>query len=121
MYLPAIGKTNISGGTVRGEQAIRIAAGELDITGGEIIGTAAMTEDTDLINGGSGGTQGAIVVGKAGKSGYVGDVTVNIGEGASVSNVAESGTTAAVVVSDKYMGETAYTDNSCLLYTSRCV
>lgn len=64
MYLPAIGITNISGGTVTGAQGIRICAGELNITGGTIQGTA-LSDDSDLIAGGSGGTNGAIVVGKA--------------------------------------------------------
>ena len=36
IYLPAVGVTNISGGTISGNQGIRIAAGELNITGGTI-------------------------------------------------------------------------------------
>ena len=110
MYLPAIGVTNISGGTVKGAQAIRIAAGELYVTGGTVEGTAALTDDTDLINGGSGGTEGAIVVGKAGNSGYVGDVIVEVSKNAVIKNNAENG--AAVVVSDKNMGHSNYTDYS---------
>ena len=105
MYLPAIGVTNISGGTVKGAQAIRIAAGELNITDGTIIGTSFMSENTDLISGGSGGTEGAIVVGKA-SSGYVGDVKVNISGTAKVVNTAEgtdADTRPAIVVSDKNM------------------
>lgn len=113
MYLPAIGKTTISGGTVRGNQAIRIAAGELNITGGTIEGTAALEPDTDLVSGGSGGTQGAVVIGKA-STGYVGDVKVNISNGATVKNLAseEGKSTPAVVVSDKNMTLDAYKDNS---------
>ena len=76
MYLPAIGVTNISGGTITGDQAIRICAGDLNITGGTIEGTA-LSDGADLIAGGSGGTTGAIVVGKA-NSGYVGNIDVNI-------------------------------------------
>ena len=65
MYLPAIGITNISGGTVTGAQGIRICAGELNITGGTIQGTA-LADGSDLVAGGSGGTNGALVIGKAG-------------------------------------------------------
>ena len=65
MYIPAVGKTTITGGTIKGEQAIRIAAGEMEITGGTIISTAE-SDEQDLIAGGSGGTKGAIVAGKAG-------------------------------------------------------
>ena len=107
MYLPAIGETNISGGTVKGAQAIRIAAGELNITDGTIIGTSLMSENTDLISGGSGGTEGAIVVGKA-SSGYVGDVDITISNGAIITNTAEGNGDAirpAIVVSDKNMGD----------------
>ena len=100
MYLPAVGVTNISGGTISGDQGIRICAGELNITGGTIEGTGTSNNE-DLIAGGSGGTLGAIVVGKA-SSGYVGDVVVNIDEGAIVENTAE-GEGAAIVVSDKHM------------------
>lgn len=110
MYLPAIGVTNISGGTISGAQGIRIAAGELNITGGTIEGTAALTEDTDLISGGSGGTQGAIVVGKAGNSGYVGDIKVVVSKDAVVKNEVDDG--AAIVVSDKNMANENYEDNS---------
>ena len=100
IYLPAVGVTNISGGTISGDQGIRICAGELNITGGTIKGTGP-SNNADLIAGGSGGTLGAIVVGKA-SSGYVGDVVVNIDEGAIVENTAE-GEGAAIVVSDKHM------------------
>ena len=108
MYLPGIGVTNISGGTVSGGQAIRIAAGELHITGGTIEGTAAMSENTDQISGGSGGTEGAIVVGKAGSSGYVGDIVVEVSQNAEIINNETNG--AAVVVSDKNMANTYYDD-----------
>lgn len=104
IYLPAVGVTNISGGTISGNQGIRIAAGELHITGGTIEGTKVSNRE-DLIAGGSGGTMGAIVVGKAG-SGYVGDVLVNVDEGATVKNTAkDEGDKAAIVVSDKFMND----------------
>ena len=106
IYLPAVGVTNISGGTISGNQGIRIAAGELNITGGTIEGTKESNQE-DLIAGGSGGTMGAIVVGKAG-SGYVGDVLVNVDEGATVKNTAkDEGDKAAIVVSDKFMNDTS--------------
>ena len=104
IYLPAVGVTNISGGTISGDQGIRICAGELNITGGTIEGTGTSNNE-DLIAGGSGGTLGAIVVGKA-SGGYVGDVVVNIDEGAIVENTAE-GEGAAIVVSDKHMDDTS--------------
>ena len=110
MYLPAVGVTNISGGTIKGAQAIRIAAGELYVTGGIVEGTAALTENTDLISGGSGGTEGAIVVGKAGNSGYVGNVIVDVSQNAVIRNSVEDG--AAVVVSDKNMANDNYDDYS---------
>ena len=105
IYLPAVGETNIRGGIISGDQGIRIAAGELNITGGTIEGTKASNQK-DLIAGGSGGTMGAIVVGKAG-SGYVGDVLVNVDEDATVKNIATGeGDKAAIVVSDKFMSDT---------------
>lgn len=108
MYLPAIGVTNISGGTITGDQAIRICAGDLNITGGTIRGTA-LSNDSDLIAGGSGGTTGAIVVGKA-SPGYVGDIDANISGGARVINTAENpdgdNVAPAIVVSDKNMALT---------------
>ena len=108
MYLPAIGITNISGGTVTGAQGIRICAGELNITGGTIQGTA-LSDDSDLIAGGSGGTNGAIVVGKA-SGGYIGDIDVKISGGARVINTAEKtdedDVVPAIVVSDKNMALT---------------
>ena len=104
LYLPAVGISNISGGTISGGQAIRICAGELNITGGQIIGTT-VGDNSDLIAGGSGGTQGAIVVGKA-SSGYVGNVNVHISGDAVVTNTAKGeGTKPAIVVSDKNMSD----------------
>ena len=103
MYLPAIGKTTINGGTIKGEQGIRICAGELTINGGTVNGTAALSPDADLVSGGSGGTEGAIVIGKAG-TGYVGNIVVNISENATVQNTATDGDVKpAIVVSDKNM------------------
>ena len=108
MYLPAIGVTNISGGTVTGAQGIRICAGDLNITGGTIEGTA-LSDGADLIAGGSGGTTGAIVVGKA-SDGYVGNINVDVSENAQVVNTAtkNQGTDVApaIVVSDKNMALT---------------
>ena len=104
LYLPAVGITNISGGTISGGQAIRICAGELNITSGEIVGTTE-GDDSDLIAGGSGGTQGAIVVGKA-SGGYVGNIDINISGDAVVTNTAKGeGTKPAIVVSDKNMSD----------------
>ena len=109
MYLPAIGVTNISGGTVTGDQGIRICAGDLNITGGTIKGTA-LSNDSDLIAGGSGGATGAIVVGKA-SSGYVGNIDVDISGGARVINTAENpdgdNVAPAIVVSDKNMSNSS--------------
>ena len=110
MYLPAIGVTNITGGTITGAQGIRFCSGELNITGGTIVGTASLEEDTDLIAGGSGGTAGAIVVGKAG-AGYVGDAILNISDGAVIKNTATSEAgepIPAIVVSDKNMSNSSY-------------
>ena len=104
MYLPAIGETNISGGTVTAAQAIRICAGELNVTGGTITCTAVSDGD-DLVAGGSGGTPGAIVVGKA-SGGYVGDIDVNVSGKAVVQNTAngnDSNVLPTIVVSDKNM------------------
>ena len=106
IYLPAVGETNISGGHIVADQAIRIAAGKLNITGGIIDSTAASNKE-DLVAGASGGTMGALVIGKAG-GGYVGDILVNIGEKATIRNVAEGDDPkAAIVVSDKYMSDTS--------------
>lgn len=109
MYLPAIGVTNISGGTITGDQAIRICAGDLNITGGTIQGTA-LSDGSDLIAGGSGGTTGAIVVGKA-SGGYVGNINVNVSENAKIVNTAkkpqDTDVAPAIVVSDKNMTDSS--------------
>ena len=106
MYLPAIGVTNISGGSVTAAQAIRICAGTLNVTGGTITCTA-VSDGKDLIAGGSGGTLGAIVVGKA-SDGYVGNIDVNVSGNAVVENTAtgnESDVFPTIVVSDKNMAK----------------
>ena len=109
MYLPAIGKVNIHGGKVHGDnQGIRIAAGELNITGGTITNNEARNGG-DLIGGGSGGTAGAIVAGKAG-SGYVGDLVINVSGSATIENQA-TGENDAIVISDKNMNADAYKNN----------
>ena len=108
MYLPSIGTTNISGGSVSAAQAIRIGAGELNITGGTITCTAVANGE-DLIPGGSGGTTGAIVVGKA-STGYVGDIKVNVSGNAIIENIAQGNADdihPTIVVSDKNMANTA--------------
>lgn len=113
-YLPGYGITNISGGKLSGPQGIRIAAGELNITGGTIEGTS-LTDGKDLQSGGSGGTLGAIVVGKA-SGGYLGNIDVNISNGAVIQNTATDGTDdkrpAAIVVSDKNMANPEYKNSS---------
>lgn len=113
-YLPGYGITNISGGKLSGPQGIRIAAGELNITGGTIEGTS-LTDGNDLQSGGSGGTLGAIVVGKA-SGGYLGNIDVNISNGAVIQNTATNGTDdarpAAIVVSDKNMADSEYENSS---------
>ena len=108
MYLPSIGVTNISGGSVTAAQAIRICAGELNVTGGTITCTAVGNGE-DLIAGGSGGTTGAIVVGKAG-NGYVGDIKVNVSGSAVIENTAsdtDSDIHPTIVVSDKNMAQSS--------------
>lgn len=113
-YLPGYGITNISGGKLSGPQGIRIAAGELNITGGTIEGTS-LTDGNDLQSGGSGGTLGAIVVGKA-SGGYLGNIDVNISNGAVIQNTTTNGTDdkrpAAIVVSDKNMANPEYKNSS---------
>lgn len=113
-YLPGYGITKISGGKLSGPQGIRIAAGELNITGGTIEGTS-LTDGNDLQSGGSGGTLGAIVVGKA-SGGYLGNIDVNISNGAVIKNTATNGTDdarpAAIVVSDKNMANSEYENSS---------
>lgn len=106
MYLPAMGVTNIYGGEVTGAQGIRICAGELNMTGGTLTGTA-LSDNSDLVAGGSGGTNGALVVGKA-SNGYVGDIDINISGDAVIRNTASgSGVQPTIVVSDKNMASTA--------------
>lgn len=104
MYLPGYGITNISGGTISGGQGIRIASGDLTITDGQITGTT-VSNGEDLVAGGSTGTQGAIVAGKAG-GGYVGDLKISVSGNAVISNSAQGdGTKPAIVVSDKNMSD----------------
>lgn len=107
MYLPAMGVTNIYGGEVTGAQGIRICAGELNMTGGTLTGTA-LSDNSDLVAGGSGGTNGALVVGKA-SNGYVGDIDINISGDAVIRNTAAGGENdvqPTIVVSDKNMAST---------------
>lgn len=111
MYLPAMGVTNISGGEVTGAQGIRICAGELNMTSGTLTGTA-LSDNSDLVAGGSGGTNGALVVGKA-SNGYVGDIDINISGDAVIQNTAAGGENdvqPTIVVSDKNMAGTASQD-----------
>ena len=108
MYLPGMGKTTISGGTVTGAQGIRIASGELEITCGEIISTAGGDVE-DIIAGGSGGTNGALVIGKAG-TGYVGDLIVNVSGTATIKNTSGEDNPTAIFVTDKTMENDAYAD-----------
>ena len=104
MYLPGYGITNISGGTISGGQGIRIASGDLTITDGQITGTT-VSNGEDLVAGGSTGTQGAIVAGKAG-GGYVGNLEISVSGNAVISNSAQGdGTKPAIVVSDKNMSD----------------
>ena len=112
MYLPAIGKTTVTGGSVYGgNQGIRIAAGELTVSGDAVIqnNEARKKSDNDLVNGGSGGTAGAIVVGKA-STAYMGGLQINI-EGGTVENKATD-TADAIVVSDKNMAHSNFQNQS---------
>ena len=112
MYLPAIGKTTVTGGSVYGgNQGIRIAAGELTVSGDAVIqnNEARKKSDNDLVNGGSGGTAGAIVVGKA-SSAYKGGLQINI-EGGTIENKA-TGNADAIVVSDKNMAHNNFENQS---------
>lgn len=112
MYLPAIGKTTVTGGSVYGgNQGIRIAAGELTVSGDAVIqnNEARKKSDNDLVNGGSGGTAGAIVVGKA-SSAYKGGLQINI-EGGTIENKA-TGNADAIVVSDKNMAHSNFQNQS---------
>ena len=107
LYLPAIGVNNIFGGTITGAQAIRIAAGELNITGGKIISTGQNTGD--IIAGGTGGASGALVIGKAG-TGYVGNLIVNVSGNATLKNETQGNYPTAVFVTDKTMNHVSYDD-----------
>ena len=107
LYLPAIGINHISGGTITGAQAIRIAAGKLNITGGEIISTGQNTDD--IIAGGPGGASGALVIGKAG-TGYVGNLIVNVSGNATLKNETQGNYPTAVFVTDKTMNHVSYDD-----------
>ena len=108
MYLPGPGVTNISGNAViNGDlQGIRIAAGELNISGGVIKSAGEANHEDSFIAGGSGGTNGVIAVGKAG-DGYPGDIKINI-TGGELVNSNEDGD--AIVVSDANLGKDAYKD-----------
>ena len=108
MYLPGPGVTTISDSVeiVGKLQGIRIAAGVLNIEGGTITNSSLRDDDSDLISGGSGGTTGAIVAGKA-SAGYVDDLIINIGN-ATIEN--ETGGD-AIVVSDKNMAGSDYEEN----------
>ena len=107
LYLPAIGINNIFSGTITGDQAIRIASGELNITGGTITSTGSNTND--IIAGGTGGASGALVIGKAGM-GYVGDLIVNVSGNATLKNETQGDHPTAVFVTDKTMNDSSYDD-----------
>ena len=107
LYLPAIGINNIFSGTITGDQAIRIASGELNITGGTITSTGSNTND--IIAGGTGGASGALVIGKAG-TGYVGDLIVSVSGNATLKNETEGDHPTAVFVTDKTMNDSSYDD-----------
>ncbi len=107
LYLPAIGINNIFSGTITGDQAIRIASGELNITGGTITSTGSNT--SDIIAGGTGGASGALVIGKAG-TGYVGDLIVNVSGNATLKNETQGDHPTAVFVTDKTMNDSSYDD-----------
>lgn len=51
IYQPQYGKLNVTGGTIKGITGIEIRAGELDVSGGEITGTAERTETKPNGNG----------------------------------------------------------------------
>ena len=107
MYLPAIGVNNISGGTITGEQAIRIASGELNITDGTLISDGNSVED--IIAAKPGGASGALVIGKAG-TGYVGDLIVNVSGEARLVNSTTGENQTALYVTDKTMDNSSYDD-----------
>ena len=107
MYLPAIGINNISGGTITGEQAIRIASGVLNITDGTLISDGNSVED--IIAAKPGGASGALVIGKAG-TGYVGDLIVNVSGEARLVNSTTGENQTALYVTDKTMDNSSYDD-----------
>ena len=107
MYLPAIGVNNIYGGTITGEQAIRIASGVLNITGGTLISDGNSVED--IIAAKPGGASGALVIGKAG-TGYVGDLIVNVSGEARLVNSTKGENQTALYVTDKTMDNSSYDD-----------
>ena len=102
IYAPSLGVYNIIGGRILGgDQAIRISAGELNISGGAVIeSTSESSVEDGLVSGGSGGAGGALVIGKAG-AGYVGGIDVNIDNAQIINSNGD-----AVVMSDVYMGTT---------------
>ena len=109
IYLPGEGVTNIyeDASVIGGTQGVRIASGVLNVYGGSITANAPQNHNEGFIPGASGGTNGAIAVGKA-SSGYVGDIEINIYEGSTISN--SSGD--AIVVSDVKMGTSEYENNT---------
>ena len=109
IYLPGEGVTNIyeDASVIGGTQGVRIASGVLNVYGGTITANAPQNHNEGFIPGASGGTNGAIAVGKA-SSGYVGDIEINIYEGSTISN--SSGD--AIVVSDVKMGTSEYENNT---------
>lgn len=110
LYLPAIGKTIIKGGTIKATcQGIRIAAGELYIEGGTILVNKARNEASDIFPAGaSGGAAGALAIGKAG-SGYTGDLIVKVTGGTLENTAAEAD---AILMSDANMASSEYENNS---------
>lgn len=106
MYLPGPGVTTISDSVeiVGKLQGIRIAAGVLNIEGGTIQNSNNRVDNADLVSGGSGGTAGAVVVGKA-SGGYPDDIIINV-TGGKIENVADGDDNDAIVVSDKNMADT---------------
>ena len=107
LYLPAIGINNISGGSITAAQAIRIASGVLNLTGGTIKSTA--NDLNDVIAGGTGNASGALVIGKAG-TGYVGDLIVNVSDKAQLINETKGDNPTAIFVTDKTMNHESYKD-----------
>lgn len=78
----------------------------LNMDGGTLTGTA-LSDGSDLVAGGSGGTNGALVAGKA-SNGYVGNIDISISGDAVIRNTASgSDVRPTIVVSDKNMASTA--------------